>query len=213
MITGLYGGTFNPIHFGHLRSAEEICERFGMNEVVFIPTANPPHKDTHDAVDPVHRLKMVGLAITGNPRFSLSDLEYQRRGKSYSIDTVRELRRQRPNDTLAFILGMDAFLEIHTWHKFEEIFCECDFIVTTRPGAPKLSCQQAFPEAVRELMKKKGSGREFVHPSGRRVVFTEVTDLAISATAIRAALREGRSVRYLLPIRVLQYIQEHGLYQ
>jgi len=213
MITGLYGGTFNPIHFGHLRTAEEIYERFGMKEIVFIPAANPPHKDARDAVDPNHRLKMVGLGLTGNSHFSVSDIEYRRQGKSYSIDTVRELRRLRPNETLAFILGMDAFLEIHTWHKFEEIFAECDFIVTTRPGAAKVSCQQAFPDSIAKVMKRKGPGREWTHPSGRRVVFTEVTNLDISATALRALVREGKSVRYLLPIRVNQYINDHGLYK
>ena len=213
MITGLYGGTFNPIHLGHLRAAEEICERFGMKEVVFIPSANPPHKDSRDAIDANHRLKMVGLGLTGNDRFSVSDLEYHRRGKSYSIDTVRELRRLRPDETLAFILGLDAFLEIHTWHKYEEIFGECDFIVTNRPGANKVSCQQAFPESVAKVMKRKGQTREWVHPSGRRVVFTEVTNLDISASAIRALVREGKSIRYLLPIRVNEYIQDHGLYK
>jgi nicotinate-nucleotide adenylyltransferase len=213
MITGLYGGTFNPIHFGHLRTAEEIGERFGMKEIVFIPSANPPHKDARDAVDPNHRLKMAGLAITGNSLFSVSDLEYHRRGKSYSIDTVRELHRQRPDETLAFILGLDAFLEIHTWHKYEEIFGECDFIVTTRPGTAKAGGHPAFPEAVGKVMKRKGTTREWVHPSGRRVVFTEVTDLDISATTIRGLVREGKSVRYLLPIRVREYIQDHGLYK
>lgn len=213
MYTGLYGGTFNPIHFGHLRTAEEIWERFRMREVIFVPSANPPHKDSRDGIDPTHRLKMVNLAITGNPNFSVSDIEYHRRGKSYSIDTVRAFREQRPDQTFAFILGLDAFLEISTWHKYEEIFAECDFIVTTRPGAAKVSCQQAFPEAVAAVMKRKGAGREFLHPSGRRVVFTEVTDLDISATAIRQMTREGRSIRYLLPIRVSQYISEHGLYK
>jgi nicotinate-nucleotide adenylyltransferase len=213
MITGLYGGTFNPIHFGHLRAAEEIYERFGMKEVVFIPSANPPHKDSRDAINPNHRLKMVGLGITGNDHFSVSDLEYHRQGKSYSIDTVRELRRLRPDETLAFILGLDAFLEIHTWHKYEEIFGECDFIVTTRPGAARVSCQQAIPEAVARVLKRKGPAREWIHPSGHRVVFTEVTDMAISATTIRTLVREGKSVRYLLPIRVNEYIQDHGLYK
>jgi nicotinate-nucleotide adenylyltransferase len=210
---GLYGGTFNPIHFGHLRTAEEICERFGMKQVVFIPAANPPHKDSTDIIEPIHRLKMANLAVTGNPRFLVSDLEYQRRGKSYSIDTVRAGKQLWPDDELAFIMGLDAFLEIDTWHRFEEIFSECDFIVTSRPGIAKTNCQQAFPPPLRDLMKRKGAGREFTHPSGRRTIFTEVSDLDISASDIRARVRAGHSIRYLLPRRVNEYILEHGLYK
>jgi len=108
---------------------------------------------------------------------------------------------------------MDAFLEINTWHKYEEIFNECDFIVTTRPGARKLSCAQAIPEIARDKFKKKKSGREFVNDAGKQVIFTEVTGLNISATAIRRMVREGRSIRYLMPRRVMEYITEHGLYK
>jgi nicotinate-nucleotide adenylyltransferase len=184
-----------------------------MKQVVFIPAANPPHKDSTDIIEPIHRLKMANLAVTGNPRFLVSDLEYQRRGKSYSIDTVRAGKQLWPDDELAFIMGLDAFLEIETWHRFEEIFSECDFIVTSRPGIPKTSCQQAFPPPLRNLMKRKGAGREFTHPSGRRTIFTEVSDLDISASDIRARVRAGHSIRYLLPRRVNEYILEHGLYK
>jgi nicotinate-nucleotide adenylyltransferase len=210
---GIYGGTFNPIHFGHLRTAEEICERFLMKEVIFIPSASPPHKDAKDIVDPMHRLKMTNLAVTGNARFSVSELETQRQGKSYSIDTVRELKRLSPDDQFAFILGIDAFLEIVTWHKYEEIFNECDFIVTTRPGVPRVSCAMAIPSPLREGFKRKKSGREFVNAAGKQIIFADVTDLNISATAIRAMVREGNSIRYLMPRRVMDYIAEHGLYK
>ena len=213
MYIGIYGGTFNPIHFGHLRTAEEVCQRFMMKEIIFVPSAHPPHKDVQDIVDPMHRLKMTNLAVTGNPRFSVSELETQRPGKSYSIDTVREFKRLSPDDHFAFILGLDAFLEIVTWHRYEDIFNECDFIVTTRPGAPRVSCALAIPEALRAGFRKKKSGREFVNAAGKQVIFTNVTELDISATAIRALVREGSSVRYLMPRRVMEYIVEHGLYQ
>jgi nicotinate-nucleotide adenylyltransferase len=184
-----------------------------MKEVVFIPSADPPHKESKDIIDPMHRIKMASLAITGNPNFSISDVEVHRKGKSYSIDTVRELKVQYPDDELAFILGLDAFLEIHTWHKYVEIFDECDFIVTSRPDSPKVSRQKSIPEALRDSFKKKKEGREFVNQAGKRVIFTDVTDLEISASGIRAMIREGLSIRYLLPRRVMEYIQEHELYK
>ncbi len=210
---GIYGGTFNPIHLGHLRAAEEIREKFKMKKVVFVPSFIPPHKDNAEVVDPMHRLKMAGLAVTGNPFFSISEVELQRRGKSYSIDTIRQLKDQLGDDELAFIMGMDAFLEIETWYKYKEIFAECDFIVTSRPDSPAASPAKAIPEAVKGDFKKKTGANEFTHVSGRRLVFTEVSRLQISATAIRRAVRSGESIRYLLPIRVMEYIGEHGLYK
>jgi nicotinate-nucleotide adenylyltransferase len=210
---GLYGGTFNPIHFGHLRTGEEIRQWFKMKEIVFIPSCLPPHKDTKDIVEPIHRLKMVSLAVTGNPNFSASDVELYRRGKSYTFDTIRELKVLRPDDQFAFIMGLDAFLEIETWYKFREIFAECDFIVTSRPGGQKVSCLQAIPPSLRDAFKRKGTSSEFVHESGKHLFFHDVTDLNISATSIRTLVRAGLSARYLLPRRVMDYIHEHQLYQ
>jgi nicotinate-nucleotide adenylyltransferase len=184
-----------------------------MKEVVFIPSYLPPHKDSKEIIEPIHRLKMVGLAITGNANFSVSEVEVFRRGKSYTFDTIRELKAARPDDEFAFIMGLDAFLEVETWYKFREIFAECDFIVTSRPGSQKTSCVQAIPDSLREAFRRKASGREFTHASGRRLIFHDVTDLNISATAIRSLVREGASPRYLLPRRVMDYIHEHQLYK
>lgn len=213
MYIGVYGGTFNPVHFGHLRTAEEICERFKMREVLFIPSAKPPHKESKDIVGSIHRLKMVNLAVTGNRKFCVSEEEIHRRGKSYSIDTIRALKKKHPDDELAFILGMDAFLEIHTWHKYQEIFSECDFIVTTRPGSPKVKRSRAIPKDLRDSFRRKKSGREYLHDSGTRVIFSEVTHFNISATAVRDMVHYTLSIRYLLPIRVSEYIHEHKLYK
>lgn len=210
MQIGLYGGTFNPIHFGHLRTAEELYENFKLQQVVFIPAAIPPHKDA-DILDPIHRLKMVNLATTGNPRFGQSEVEIHRSGKSYSIDTVKQLKEEFPDSDLAFIMGMDAFVEIDTWHKYKELFTVCDFIVTNRPGEKARGTMKAFPEGIRDQFKRKKG--VFVHESGRVVHFAEVTGLDISATRIRGLVRKGRSVRYLLPRRVIEYIQENELYK
>jgi nicotinate-nucleotide adenylyltransferase len=209
---GIFGGTFNPVHFGHLRSAEEICDRFKMKEVVFIPSAIPPHKSRSDIEDPVHRLKMVNLAVTGNPYFTVSEIEIHRKGKSYSIDTIRQIKKNCPSDDLAFIMGIDAFLEIHTWHKYKQIFSECDFIITSRPGAPKRSFIKSMPDEVLNQFKRKKNGRIFEHESGKKVHFTEVTDLDISASSLRSIVRNKRTLRYLTPRRVIDYIKENKLY-
>jgi len=210
---GLFGGTFNPLHFGHLRAAEEICDRYRMKEVIFIPSANPPHKNAPDMASPIQRLKMVNLAITGNSRFSVSEVELHRRGKSYSLDTVRRMKKDYPDDELAFIMGMDAFLELDTWYKYEQIVTECDFIVCTRPGPKRRGGLQAIPESIRGEYKKKRGAREFVHSCGKKIMFADITEMGVSGTRIRRMVRDEVSIRYLTPRRVMEYIQENGLYR
>ena len=218
MKIGIYGGTFNPIHLGHLRTAEEIRQRFGLREIIFVPSAQPPHKQSPEIVDGSDRLKMVALAVTGNPAFSVSDLEVRRGGKSYSLETLRELKPLHPESDLAFILGLDAFLEINAWHQWEQLFSEADFIVTSRPGAKRVSPAKAIPQAVRKDFRRArttaaSTRATFVHTSGKTIIFTEVTGLDISSTKLRQMIREGVSPRYLIPRRVGEYIAEHQLYQ
>ena len=213
MNIGVYGGTFNPIHFGHLRTAEEIRQRFALREIIFVPSAQPPHKRSPEIIDGSHRLKMVTLAVTGNPVFSASDIEVRRGGKSYSLDTLRELKKLHPESTLAFICGLDAFLEIDTWYRYQQLFSEADFIVTTRPGARRVALAKAIPAAIRAEFKRQGRSEVFVHSSGKTLTFTAVTGLDISSTLVRRFVREGFSPRYLIPRRVGEYITEHHLYQ
>ncbi len=213
MNIGVYGGTFNPIHFGHLRTAEEIWQKFKLKKVIFVPSANPPHKEGEEIIDPLHRLKMVTLAITGNDHFEVSDLEILRPGKSYTIETMRELKKQNPEADFYFILGIDAFLEIDTWYHWQELFSETNFIVTTRPGSPKVAPSKMVPDKIRAQFKWHSKDMEFIHESGNKVIFTEVTELNISASMIRKLVREGKSIRYLLPRRVMEYILENGLYK
>jgi nicotinate-nucleotide adenylyltransferase len=210
---GIYGGTFNPIHLGHLRAAEEIRLRFGLREIIFVPSAQPPHKRSPEIVDGSHRLKMVALAVTGNPNFSVSDIEVRRGGKSYSLDTLRELKQLHPESDLAFMLGLDAFLELDTWYRYPQLFAEADFIVTSRPGTRRAAPAKAIPAAVRPQFKRKAKSDLFVHASGKTLTFTEVTGLDISSTLVRRFIREGVSPRYLIPRRVGEYITEHHLYQ
>ena len=213
MKIGIYGGTFNPIHLGHLRTAEEIRQRFALREIIFVPSARPPHKQSPEIVDGSHRLKMAALAVTGNPCFSVSDLEVRRGGKSYSLDTLRELKKLHPESNLAFICGRDAFLEIHTWHKYRELFAAADFIVTSRPGSKPRALSQTIPPAARREFRRQKKTAALVHVSGKTVTFTEVTGLDISSTLIRRFIREGLSPRYLIPRRVGEYIIENRLYQ
>lgn len=214
MKIGLFGGTFDPIHWGHLRNAEEVREAFSLDRMLFIPTGEPPHKKRGAYTPARHRLEMVRLAIAENPGFSLSRVEVSRPGKSYSIDTVRHYARAaRSKDSLYFILGMDAFLDIGSWRDFEEIFRLCHFIVTSRPGSGESLSLKRMPVAVRRSFCYDPKKKLYRHASGTRLFFFKLTDIAISASEIRDRLKEGRSIRYLVPREVETYIKRNGLYR
>ena len=209
---GLFGGTFNPIHLGHLRGAEEIWEAFQLEEVVFIPSSVPPHKVTEKVIEAKHRLEMVRLATSKNPHFSASDVELSRHGKSYSIDTLRFFRERR-QDALFFILGRDAFVEIETWKEFKNLFSLCDVIVMARPGSQKNSSASPLPKALIPNFRYDPGKKAWIHLSGHLLCFKEISFLDISSTKVRALIEKGESARYLIPAEVGAYIQKHGLYQ
>ena len=209
---GLFGGTFNPIHIGHLRSAEEVREAQGLDRVLFIPSASPPHKRGDGVVPAAHRLAMVRLAIAGNPRFRVSTIEIERGGPSFSVDTLRALRARRPRARFAFILGLDAFREIATWKSYRSLFALCDLIVTSRPPARAPALRAAIPVAVRQEFCYHRASRTLEHRTGNQIVFQRLSDLDISASALRARLHDGSSIRYLVPTSVERYIARHGLY-
>ena len=213
MKIGLFGGTFDPIHWGHLRSAEEVSETFGLDRVYFIPAALPPHKRGQTTTPARDRLQMVRLAVAKNPRFQVSTAEISRAGVSYSIDTIREFaaKKQR-GDVLYFIIGLDAFREIGTWKNFTEIFPLCNFIVTSRPGSKESDPLKGTGVAVKKLFCYDFKRRNYRHGSGTRIFFDELTDIAISASEIRALVKEGKSIRYLVPAEVERYIKRRGLY-
>lgn len=214
MKIGLFGGTFDPIHWGHLRSAEEVSEVFGLERVDFIPASIPPHKRGRTTTPPEDRLQMVRLAVARNPRFSVSKIELERPGPSYTIDTIREYHdRLEDGDELFFIIGLDAFREIGTWHSFRELFTMCNFIVTSRPGTPDRHLFKGAAIAVKKLFCYDFKNRYYRHLSGTRVHFIELTDIAISASEIRALVQKGKSIRYLVPSPVEKYIKRRGLYR
>lgn len=214
MKIGLFGGTFDPIHWGHLRSAEEVQEAFSLDRLLFIPASNPPHKKRQPTTSAQDRLEMVRLAIAKNPGFALSTVEISRPGKSYSIDTIRYFaHRQGTRNSLYFILGLDAFREIGSWKDFQEIFPLCHLIVTSRPGCGDSLSLGDIPVAVRRRFCYDRRKKAYRHKSGTHLFFFRLTDIAISASEIRGRLREGRSIRYLVPWEVETYIKKRGIYQ
>ncbi len=210
---GLFGGTFNPIHYGHLRSAEEVCEALALTRLWFIPAAHPPHKVSGDLTPFAVRLEMTRLAVGEHPLISVSDLEGRRPGRSYSIETVRQIRREvGPAWELYFILGLDAMLEIASWKDYQELFTLSHIVVLDRPGYDRQRLAEVLIGEVHPQFQPLQAGRGFQHPSGHKVFFQETTLMDISGTGIRNMVRQGRSIRYLLPEAVQGYIIKNNLY-
>jgi nicotinate-nucleotide adenylyltransferase len=214
MRIGLFGGTFDPIHWGHLRSAEEVSETFRLDRVLFIPASIPPHKTDQPTTPARDRLQMVRLAVARNPRFKVSTVEIARAGVSYSVDTIRHFaRKMGKGDALFFIIGLDAFREIGSWKDFTELFPLCNFIVTSRPGSKDTDPLLGTGVAVKRRFCYDFKEGNYRHRSGTRILFTKLADIAISASEIRARAKEGKSIRYLVPSAVETYIQKQGLYR
>ena len=211
---GIFGGTFDPIHFGHLRLAQELATGLKLGEVRFIPTGRPPHRNP-PAVSSAQRLEMVRLAIAGNPLFALDTREIFKEQLCYTVDTLSELRSELGNDRpLCLLMGSDAFFGLTTWHRWQELFGLAHIIVAHRPGFPRIAWADSLPDLLKqELRQRLKDSAEGVHeaPSGL-VIAQPITALAISATFVRNGLQSGVSPRYLLPDAVLEYIQANRLY-
>lgn len=211
---GIFGGSFNPIHLAHLRIAEEARERCKLEQVLFLPAAQPPHKLlTTEFPSFADRLAMVQAAISDNPAFVASDLEAQRSGKSYSVQTLELLRDLYPGRELYFIIGMDSFRDLPTWWEYRRIFALTHLVVLRRPGVAEDELRELLPVAIRAEFCYDSVAKTLLHRSGTRVIPLEETYLDISSTGIRALLAAGRSVRYLLPSSVADYIDQHSLYR
>ncbi len=167
---------------------------------------------TERVVEAKHRLEMVRLATSSNHHFSTSDIELLRPGKSYSVDTIR-FYRERGQEGLFFILGSDAFVEIETWKEFRNLFSLCDVIVMTRPGSQKNSSSSPIPKVLIPSLRYDAGEKAWLHLSGHLVYFKEISFLDISSTKVRELVEKGGSIRYLIPVEVEAYIQEHGLYR
>ncbi len=213
MKTGILGGTFNPIHLAHLRIAEEVEQACELDRVLFIPAADPPHKDVAGEVSFKHRLAMVEAAIRSHPDFYASDLEIRRSGKSFSVDTLEILRREDPTGQRYFIIGLDSYRDIASWKDFARLFSLCHLVVTTRPGVDVNEPLAPLPVAIHQDFCYDEQAGRMQHKSGNYLIFLKETYLDISSTQIRKMLAEGRSVRHLVPPAVADYIEAHGLYR
>lgn len=212
MKLGILGGTFNPIHLGHLRVAEEIGEDLGLKKVYLIPSGKPPHKNQEPLADFFHRLEMVKLASKTSPILEVWDIEGKRPGLSYSIETLRLFHSHfGSNLELFFIIGADAFIEIKTWKKYQDLFAYASFIVVNRPGFNKekfLTFLDSLNAGFLWDQKRKCS----CHPSGNILLNKDTTLIDISATKIRGMVAMKKSIRFLVPEVVREYIEKAGLY-
>ena len=188
MKIGILGGTFNPIHIGHLILAEEVREKLKLDKIIFVPTYLPPHKDNSDIASAGARLAMVKLAIKGNRYFVVSDIEIKRDGRSYTIDTLKEFKKMSPQDELYFIIGSDLLKYLDEWKDLDEIIQMVRFIVATRPGYPL----EKIPSHISTI---------------------PIRAVDISGFEIRKAIKENKSFRYLVPETVLEYILRKKLYR
>jgi nicotinate-nucleotide adenylyltransferase len=211
---GIFGGAFNPIHLAHLRLAEEAREYCQLDQVLFLPTAAPPHKTLPDGSPSfAQRLAMVAAAIAGNPAFSVSALEGEDPGKNYSVKILERLHSLYPDCDFFFLIGMDSYRDLATWYDYRRLFALTNLVVTRRPGVERDDLLVLLPVAIRPEFCYDPTGKILLHVSGNRVIFLEETYLDISSTYIRQLLSGGRSVRYLLPTPVAEYIEQHALYQ
>jgi nicotinate-nucleotide adenylyltransferase len=192
---GVMGGTFDPIHYGHLVTAEEAQQQFELDEVVFVPTGKPWMKE-HEKLSPAEdRYLMTVIATASNPRFRVSRMEVDRDGPTYTVDTLRELKTELGDDTdLYFVTGADAVLEIFQWKEHEDLFQLAHFIAATRPGYDM-------------------AGFEALAPTNAHVITMNIPALAISSTDVRTRVAQGRPIRYLVPEGVKSYVEKAGLYR
>jgi nicotinate-nucleotide adenylyltransferase len=209
---GVLGGTFDPIHLGHLRLAEEVGEKFSLDKVYLIPAASPPHKGGKTVTPFHHRFEMTKLAVEGSPLLVALDLEARRQGLSYSIETLKEFHRLYPSRLdLFFILGTDAFQEIETWKDYKKLFDYAHFLVVRRPGMPAEK-MEARLRSLGVSFRREEENR-FVGPSGYEVIYIGATLMDISSSGIREKAAAGKSIRYLVPESVRCYILTNGLYK
>lgn len=211
MKIGILGGTFNPIHYGHLHIAEEVLGACGLDQVWFIPTCQPPHKALAEEISFALRMEMVEVAIAGDDRFLANDLEGRRGGKSYSVTTLELLRSEYPEHEFYFIMGLDSFCEIGSWKSYPRLFELAHIVVTARPGF----CgdpRDLLPVAIADRFCYDAVAEKLRHDAGFTVIFLPHTRRDISSTDIRRAVAEGEPIDGLVPAAVIEYIRRHHLY-
>lgn len=217
---GLFGGTFNPIHRGHVMVAKEVQQRYRLAAIHFIPSALPPHKTRGILATAADRYRMACMALADEPVFSVSDIEIQRPGTSFTIDTLQHFKTLQPDGLqLFFMVGLDAFLEIHTWKSFRQLFDLAAFIVMARPQSPKpdqdmktLAIQFA-KERISDAYALSAGGDALIHPRKQVIYLAPVTPVDISSSRIREMISQGRPIKQWVAPSVADYIEEKGLYR
>jgi len=205
-LIGIFGGTFDPVHYGHLRAALEVKEIFGLSELRLIPSATPPHR-MQPAASPLMRLRMLTLAVINHPELVVDSRELDRGGPSYMVDTLKSLRQQFPNGPLLLFIGSDAFNHLDCWHQWQQLFTYAHIVVMTRPGFTAQALDDFFTGRL-------ASGQqELAQTVAGKLFFQTVTQLDISATAIRNMIAQQHNPGFLLPDAVITYIKQNGLYQ
>ncbi len=217
---GLFGGTFNPIHCGHAQVAKDVLQRYQLASICFIPSALPPHKTGESLATAVERYEMACSALRDEPAFSVSDIEIERSGPSFTIDTLRHFRALQPDEAqLFFIVGLDAFQEIHTWKSFRQLFDLAAFIVMARPHGPmpapdmKELTVQFATERISAAYTLSANGDALVHPEKQMIYLAPVRPVDISSSRIREMIRQGQSIRKWVAPTVAAYIEKKGLYR
>lgn len=216
MKVGIFGGTFNPIHYGHLRAAEEVREKLALDKILFIPSGKP-HLKTKEIADAKHRYEMTRLAIVNNVFFELSDIEFKLSGKSYTVKTIEALKKANPEAEFFFILGIDAFLDILQWWQPERLITITHFVIISRPGF-KFIDLQALPymkidqKILKEFDRFENEICVTKLKSNREAILLKLTPIGISSTEIRRLIKQGISIKYLLPAEVQSYIITNKLY-
>jgi nicotinate-nucleotide adenylyltransferase len=212
---GLLGGTFNPVHTGHLHAAEEVRRRAGLRRVLFIPSYIPPHKQSAEIASPEDRFAMVRLAVHGHPAFEASAVEIDARETSYSIITLNKVKALHGDSRVFFIVGIDAFLEIGTWRSYREILAQCHFLVMSRPGYRLDEARRALPEdyagTILDLQEFAPLTDDLADQY--RIFLVAIDALDISSTDIRRRVRQGRPISGLVPEAVAFHIRKKKLYQ
>jgi nicotinate-nucleotide adenylyltransferase len=217
MKVGIFGGTFNPIHYGHLRAAEEVREKLQLDKILFIPSKRPPLK-TEAVADVAHRYEMLRLAISNNRGFELSDIECRLPGKSYTVKTIDELKKNNPKTGFFLILGVDAFLDIPNWWHHERLVSLTDFIIISRPGFRFVDLQASpYTKINRRILRGLDNGEtetgKIKLKSNKDAFLLRLTPIGISSTEIRRLIKQGLSIKYLLPAQVKSYIIANKLYK
>jgi nicotinate-nucleotide adenylyltransferase len=213
----IYGGTFDPVHRGHLEVARRVRELFDLDEVLFVPAFVPPHKRDAGILSPFHRVAMLALAIQDDDRFQISTIELDQPERPYAIDTVSRLKTQLgAGHRFFFLIGADSWAELHTWHQWRQLLNLCDLIVVTRPG---YELRANVPAEVARIVDMRGQSTkeilaEVANEIGPRVYFSDGASMDVSATAIRAAasVNDEAALQKMLPPAVANYITKHQLY-